>query len=390
MQVGMARQGEIPGRVEEAGQRWSPFGVDRPRGARRVRAVLVVVAALATAAGCASSGGSTADPGSSGLQTVRIAVLPTQSNLGIYAAIDNGYFKSAGINVQLTQTSNGPADLAAVIGGSADLGFSEILSATAAVENGESLNLVTAVNGGDPVGSSIEKYPSTAPGGNSGALLVSPKSSITTAADLKGKTIGYNGVPLLKTLIEKYLDDNGVNPQSVQYTVISSYAAMGTALAANQVDAVVAIDPFQEEIIGAGQGKILADVSAQEPSASIIAGLWGTPGWLKAHSQLVTAFVAAFRRGAAAANAMTPLQKVTTLSKFGQFTNLAQLQKQIPAIVDDIHYAVQASVPMTTSATGDWSVASANEWISVGVKYGVVPKAANLEQYLWPTATGGS
>ena len=389
MQVDMAKQGTVPGWAEETGQRRSAFDGGRRSGARRVRAVLAVIAALATAAGCASSSGSTAAPGATGLQTIKIAVLPTQSNLGIYAAIDNGYFKSAGIDVQLTQTSNGPADLAAVIGGSADLGFSEILSATAAIENGESLNLVTAVNGGDPVDASIQKHPSTAPGGNSGALLVSPKSSITTAAGLKGKTIGYNGVPLLKTLIEKYLDDNGVDPQSVQYTVISNYAAMGTALAASQVDAVVAIDPFQEEIIGAGQGKILANVSAQEPSASVIAGLWGTPSWLKAHSTLVSSFVAAFRRGAAAANEMTPLQKVTTLSKFGQFTNLAQLQTQIPTIVDDIHYAVQASVPMTTGS-GDWSVASANAWISVGVKYGVVPKAANLGQYLWPTATGAS
>jgi putative hydroxymethylpyrimidine transport system substrate-binding protein len=360
------------------------------------------VAVLSLVAACSSSGSSsgattsTTGTGSqsssaapASLQTIKIAVLPTQSNLGIYAAIDNGYFKSAGINVVLTQTSNGPADLAAVVGGSADLGFSEILSATAAIDNGQSLNLVTAVNGGDPVDSSIQKHPSTAPGGNSGAILVSPNSNITSAADLKGKTIGYNGVPLLKVLIESYLDSNGVDPKSVSYTVISNYAAMGTALAANQVNAVVPIDPFVQEILGANQGKYLANVSAVEPPTSVIAGLWASPSWLKSNSKLAAAFVGAFRQGATAANEMTAQQKVTTLSKFGQFTNLTDLQKQIPTIVDDIHYAIQANVPMTTG-TGLWSVADANKWIAIGVKYGVVPKTTDLGQYLWSTATGTS
>jgi NitT/TauT family transport system substrate-binding protein len=367
-------------------------------GDPRVAAGVVAVLLTAGVAACSSSGASdpggatasvTSSAGGSATQTIRIAVLPTQSNLGIYAAIDKGYFAAAGINVDLIPTSNGPADLAAVIGGSADLGFSEILSATGAIEHGENLKLVTAVNGGDPVGTSIEAHPSTAPGGNSGALLVSPSSSITSVSQLAGKTIGYNGVPLLKTVIESYLASKGVNPASVNYTVISSYAAMGTALAQKQVDAVVPIDPFQEEITATGQGRMLADVSAQEPSASVIAALWGTPSWLQAHSALVSSFVAAFRKGAADADAMTPQQKVTTLAKFGQFTNLAQLQKTVPAIVDDIHYAVQASAPMTTGS-GDWSVASANAWIKVGVKYGVVPQATDIGKYLWPTATGGS
>jgi NitT/TauT family transport system substrate-binding protein len=367
-------------------------------GGRCVAAGVVAGLLAAGLAACSSSGASNpggtsgsaaSGAGSGSKQTIRIAVLPTQSNLGIYTAIDKGYFAAAGITVDLIPTSNGPADLAAVIGGSADLGFSEILSATGAIEHGEDLRLVTAVNGGDPVGTSIQAHPSTAPGGNSGALLVSPSSSITSASQLVGKTIGYNGVPLLKTVIESYLAGQGVNPSSVNYTVISSYAAMGTALSAKQVDAVVAIDPFQEEIIAANQGKLLADVSAQEPSASVIAALWGTPGWLQAHSALVSSFVTAFRKGAADANAMTPQQKVDTLAKFGQFTNLAQLQKQVPGIIDDIHYALQASVPMTTGS-GDWSVASANAWIKVGVKYGVVPTATNIGTYLWPTATGGS
>jgi len=367
-------------------------------GDPRVAAGVVAVLLTAGVAACSSSGASdpggatasvTSSAGGSATQTIRIAVLPTQSNLGIYAAINKGYFAAAGINVDLIPTSNGPADLAAVIGGSADLGFSEILSATGAIEHGENLKLVTAVNGGDPVGTSIEAHPSTAPGGNSGALLVSPSSSITSVSQLAGKTIGYNGVPLLKTVIESYLASKGVNPASVNYTVISSYAAMGTALAQKQVDAVVPIDPFQEEITATGQGRMLADVSAQEPSASVIAALWGAPSWLQAHSALVSSFVAAFRKGAADANAMTPQQKVTTLAKFGQFTNLAQLQKTVPAVVDDIHYAVQASAPMTTGS-GDWSVASANAWIKVGVKYGVVPQATDIGKYLWPTATGGS
>lgn len=367
-------------------------------GDPRVAAGVVAILLTAGVAACSSSGASdpggatasvTSSAGGGATQTIRIAVLPTQSNLGIYAAIGKGYFAAAGINVDLIPTSNGPADLAAVIGGSADLGFSEILSATGAIEHGENLKLVTAVNGGDPVGTSIEAHPSTAPGGNSGALLVSPSSSITSVSQLAGKTIGYNGVPLLKTVIESYLASKGVNPASVNYTVISSYAAMGTALAQKQVDAVVPIDPFQEEITATGQGRMLADVSAQEPSASVIAALWGTPSWLQAHSALVSSFVAAFRKGAADANAMTPQQKVTTLAKFGQFTNLAQLQKTVPAIVDDIHYAVQASAPMTTGS-GDWSVASANAWIKVGVKYGVVPQATDIGKYLWPTATGGS
>lgn len=74
-------------------------------GGPRVAAGVVAVLLTAGVAACSSSGasdpnGATASATSSAAggatQTIRIAVLPTQSNLGIYTAMDKGYFAAAG------------------------------------------------------------------------------------------------------------------------------------------------------------------------------------------------------------------------------------------------------------------------------------------------------
>src|ERR1700733_5237628 len=95
--------------------------------------------ALVSAAALLAAGSSTSAQTPS---VIRVAALPIGNSGQAFYAAELGYFKDAGLDVQVTILPNGGAVTAALVGGSFEVGVSSIISASLAHEKGIQLKVV--------------------------------------------------------------------------------------------------------------------------------------------------------------------------------------------------------------------------------------------------------
>lgn len=178
-----------------------------PRGHIRL-AVSALAGCLAVGlAACGSSSSSTTTSTASG-QTIKNVTLmldwvPNPDHVGIYYALDHGYFKRAGLNVTIQVPGEGNA--AQFVGSNRDdLGISWPSGMFAATLAHVPITVVAAT------------MPQTAD-----VIIISPKTGIKTIKGLAGHSIGYFS-PEGKTTAEYVMQHNGVNPSKVQYVDVGT------------------------------------------------------------------------------------------------------------------------------------------------------------------------
>jgi len=93
-----------------------------------------LAAGAATAAAATAFGTRAVSAQSS--STLNIAAIPSDIAGSAYYAADNGFFKRAGLDAQFLSIANGAAITAAVLGGSADIGYSNVISLATAHAKG--------------------------------------------------------------------------------------------------------------------------------------------------------------------------------------------------------------------------------------------------------------
>jgi len=149
---------------------------------------------------------------------------------GAYA-LAGGFFKKYGIDATVTGTSSGGAVVAAVAGGSAEVGFSNLLSVAAAIGRGVPITIIA------PGGMFVREAPDI--------VLVRVKhSTLRTGADLTGKIVAVTTLDgELQLGAEVWVDKNGGNSKNVHFVELPE-AAMGAALVAGRVDAAMMTGPY--------------------------------------------------------------------------------------------------------------------------------------------------
>ena len=193
---------------------------DRPRHSRKA-ALLLGAAALAvpiTRAGAQSPsvlhvGGATAD-----------------TSAQAYFAEAGGFFKAAGLNVEITQLASTGALVSAVVGGALDVGTGSPLSVVTAREQGIPLSIIA------PGAVSVVSAPTT-------LLMVAPNSPLKTAADLEGKVVS---TPSLRGLTEisvvAWCNQSRADASKIKYAEMP-FSVMPTALEAGRIDAAMLAEP---------------------------------------------------------------------------------------------------------------------------------------------------
>ena len=125
---------------------------------------------------------------------------------------------------------------------------------------------------------------------DSASIQVVEGSPIKTLADLRGKKIGVGGLSTQNTIaVKMLLDKAGVDPSAVSFSELP-FAAMGNALKAGHVDAVVPVDPFTTQLRLTG-GRVLSwnyvEAIPEQPL-----GWWFTKGsFVKANPQVIDGFI---------------------------------------------------------------------------------------------------
>ena len=210
---------------------------------RRTVAVLVT-APLMLVAACGGDEEPATTPGGgggTGVEPVSVGVIPIVDVAPIYLGVEQGFFEECGLDVNLETGQGGAAIVPAVVSGQSEFGFSNITSLLLAASEGLPLQVVS--NGVASTGEQGEDF---------GAVIASPDSGITGAADLAGRTVAVNTLNNIgTTTVRESVRAAGGDPDSIQFVELP-FPEMPAALEQGNVDAAWVVEPFLA--LGTDQG----------------------------------------------------------------------------------------------------------------------------------------
>jgi NitT/TauT family transport system substrate-binding protein len=264
------------------------------------------------------------------LPTIHIGTTPIDAGAEPYYAQAMGFFKAAGINVDIQAMTNGAVLSAAVASGALDIGQSNVVSLSSAHERGIPFVLVA------PASLYTSKQPQS-------ALVVAANSPLHVAKDLNGKTIAVNGLKTISQLgPEAWIDKNGGTLSTVKFIELP-FPAMEDALTSGRVDAALISEPNLTEARAHGL-RVLNDVYDSIGPDFLIGAWFTTSAWAKAHPDLVRKYVAVMQQTAKWANThhpesakileaetKTPVTATTVRVIFGETLDQTQIQNLIDA-----------------------------------------------------------
>jgi NitT/TauT family transport system substrate-binding protein len=198
---------------------------------RRVFIGMIAVSLLAAVSSCAllSDSGSEQGGGTERAK-IRLGAIPIVDLAPVHIALQKGYFRDEGVEVELTTIQGGAAGIPGLVNGELDVTFGNWVSFFAAQSKGAAdLKLVADGYRGKP-----------------GMFLVvaPPDSPIRTAKDLAGKKIGVNTrANVIELAVRAALKAQQVDPASVQFTELA-FPDMQAALQRKDIDAALVVEPF--------------------------------------------------------------------------------------------------------------------------------------------------
>jgi NitT/TauT family transport system substrate-binding protein len=260
--------------------------------ARRLSLAATGGLAVALLAACTSSGSSnSATTASAHLEktTITVGALPVVDSAGLYLAQQNGYFKQAGLNVQIRPVAQSPLAIPEMKKGTIDVvaGANYVSFFQAAQVGGLPVKLL--VDGESCTNDTFE-------------VLALPGSGITSPAGLAHKTIAVNITNNIQTMLTNTaLQAAGVDPASVKYVKVP-FPDMGTALHSGAVDAISVVEPFiTVNELKWGAQPVMSTCTG--PTANFpISGFFALSSFTQKYPNTARAFVAALERGQALAD----------------------------------------------------------------------------------------
>lgn len=177
---------------------------------------------------------------------VHVGASSFEANAGVYYALDNGFFKQVGINVDAAPYNNGAAIAAAVAGGTLQIGCSNPLPVAVAHERG--LDFVIVAPG------TLHDTKVDPPN-----FMIAPNSPIRSGKDFNGTTIAVTALQGLDPLgALGWIDQHGGDSRSVKVIELP-HTLMADAVDGGRVAAALMADPARSAALAAGKVRPLAD-----------------------------------------------------------------------------------------------------------------------------------
>ena len=184
--------------------------------------------------------------------TVRFGSVGGATDAGVYIADELGYFKEAGLVIDMQRMSNAPSLTAAIATNQLDVaGISITPGLYTAVQQSLNLRIV-----GDKQ--------SLRPGFSATRVVVKPDLVRTTEAEtiksLKGKKFAISAkTAAVYLLLQRLLAKHGMTLADVQIVELA-YPNMLAAMASGAVDAALNLEPFLSQTVQAGVGRVVHDL----------------------------------------------------------------------------------------------------------------------------------
>jgi NitT/TauT family transport system substrate-binding protein len=236
---------------------------------------------------------------------LRIAVLgyTDASSLPLYAQ-SAGFFRKYGLDAKITPFNGGGAVVAAVAGGSLDIGFSNIVSAAGAIERGI------------PIVALVPAALFDAHDRADNLLVKARGSKLRTGADLNGKTVAVTTLSgALQLCASAWIDKTGGDSKTVHFVEVPT-SEMAAALKAGRIDAAMLAEPALTQ--AKGDVEELADAFAAIAPRWTLGVFVTSKAWAAANPDAAHRFVEAMVETARWANA----HRADTAKILGPLSNI--------------------------------------------------------------------
>lgn len=216
---------------------------------------------------------------------VRIGMARSVSNGAELIAIEKGYFKDAGIKVEIDDIDTSANTIALlaqnrlqIVAGGISAGYFNALEKNLPV-------VIIADRVSTPIGHNLMLRPDLA-------------GKITALAQLKGKIIASNGTGSVSTYeVGKMLETAGVHIADVDVKVFP-FTQMALAFANKAIDAAIVIPPFVSQFLDQGHAVGFAEPDALvTPTPMTIAVIMVNTDWAKKNVELLRRYYTAYLRG---------------------------------------------------------------------------------------------
>lgn len=178
---------------------------------------------------------------------VRVGYIGLTCEASIFSAVENGFFKEEGLEIELIKCDWKNYKDTLALGGY-DITQHLVMYFLKPIEQGLDVKFLGGIH--------------------TGCLRIqaAAKSEIRSAADLRGKRIGVPGMGTPPFIFaNRVLSNAGINPaKDVEWKVFPP-AELGLAIEKGEVDAVANAEPIGSLLLSAGKVRNIADQAADEP-----------------------------------------------------------------------------------------------------------------------------
>src|SRR3954454_7802026 len=254
-----------------------------------------------------------APPAGTAQEKIRLGLLPFSESLGAVIAERQGFFKSEGLEVEVSKFESGALAVPVLQSGRIDIAFSNTVSTLQAIEQGLDATILAP-------GAVVRSSPP-----DTTTALIVRKGSIASLKELEGKRVAVNVINSTAWLhAVALLEKHGVDRTKVRFTEVP-FPQMNDPLLNGQIDAIVQVEPFRSALMATGNAEIVGWPYVETAPDTDITQYIALTSWVRKNHALAAKFVQAVTKGAqfAASN------EAATRDINMQFTNLNHALKSV-------------------------------------------------------------
>lgn len=246
---------------------------------RKALAVGVAVGVAALSAACSSDDSGASAAGGTKL-SFQLNFPPGGSNAGFAAALEEGYYKSAGLDVTIVPGTGSSLTAQMVASGQATIGYADSTASAQLIAKDAPLSVLATVYQSNP-----------------NAVLALPGSGIRSVRDLKGKNVGTPVPSSQATMLPLFLAANGLSAKDVNLVNLAP-TSLVQSLLQHRVDAILgSTDAYQVQLEQQGAGQLFVAPFATNGVPTVSTSIFANKDWASSHATEVKAFVKASLQG---------------------------------------------------------------------------------------------
>jgi NitT/TauT family transport system substrate-binding protein len=215
----------------------------------------------------------------------KLGYMKIVDNAAMFMAMDKGYFKAEGLELEPVPMAGGAVIVQGVTSGDLQFGWTNVISLYQAYVEGFDFKLIAG--GATNLRGSNETH----------AIEVLKNSPIKRAKDLEGKTVAVNTLNnIVQLMAMAWVDKNGGSSAKVKFIELP-FPQMEAALVASKVDAISVQEPFAAVAARKPQIRVLANPWGDVVPKFLIASWFASEKWVQKNRGTAEAFVRAVNRG---------------------------------------------------------------------------------------------